>query len=113
MSNEVQVLRSDFSYTSLLQSLRGQQFVVDVVASIPVPDRKILIDAIVDAGVERLIPGEFSSNMENPSMIALWSMHGDRVAIRRYLQEKSSQNASFSWTTVTVGPFYDWVSGLQ
>lgn len=106
---KVNIVRSDFSYPSLLDAFRGQKLAVDMVASMPVPARKILIDAIVDAGVERLIPGEFSSNMENPAMIALWEMHGDRVEIRKYLREKASQKPSFSWTTVTVGPFYDWV----
>lgn len=103
------VVRSDFTYHSLVQAFREQRFVVDMVACMELKQRKILIDAIVDAGVERLIPGEFSSNMENEAMIALWEMHVDRVEVRKYLKQKAAEKSSFSWTTVTVGPFYDWV----
>lgn len=108
----VEVFRSDFTYDSLVQVLRGKQLVVDMIAVMPIQDKMRLIDAIVDAGVERLIPGEFSSNMDNPVMRALWSVHADRITVRDYLKLKASQTPSFSWTAVAVGPFYEWVRRL-
>lgn len=109
---EVQVFRSDFSYDSLVAIFRQHEIVVDMIAVLPIEQKMALIDAIVDAGVRRLIPGEFSSNMDNPIMRALWSVHADRITVRDYLRMKASQKPSFSWTAVAVGPFYEWVGGF-
>jgi hypothetical protein len=55
------------------------------------------------------MPSEFSGNMDNPTNVKTVSIFADRVAVREYLKEKTAANPEFSYTTVSNGPFYDWV----
>lgn len=73
-------------------------------------ERKKIIDAAVTAGVKRFIPSEFSGNMENKENITIISIFADRVAVGEYLKEKAASNPDFSYSIVSNGPFYDWVS---
>lgn len=41
--------------------------------------------------------------------MSIISLFADRVAVRDYAKEKAAANPSFSYTTVSNGPFYDWV----
>jgi len=47
--------------------------------------------------------------MDNPTNVKTVSIFADRVAAREYLKEKTAANPGFSYTTVSNGPFYDWV----
>jgi hypothetical protein len=102
-------LTSDFTSDSLLSSFKGQDVVIDLVAQATVDSRKQFVDAAVSAGVKRFIPSEFSGNMDNPTNVKIVSIFADRVAVREYLKEKTAANPGFSYTTVSNGPFYDWV----
>lgn len=108
--SDVKRLTSDFTRTSLVESFKGQDAVIDLVAQSSLEDRKKVIDAAVDAGVKRFIPSEFSGNMDNKANVSIIAMFADRVAVRDYAKEKAAANPNFSYTTVSNGPFYDWVS---
>lgn len=82
---------------------------VDLLARVSVDVHKSFIDAAIDAGVKRFIPSEFSGNMNNEHNVAIITLFADRITIRDYLKLKSTDNAWFSYTTVSTGPFYDWV----
>jgi putative NADH-flavin reductase len=106
----VKVVKSDFTTSSLIDVLEGQDAVIDIIAQSSVEDRQKIIDAAISAGVKRFIPSEFSSNMENEANVALLpSIYGARVAVREYLKKQAVAHTGFTWTTLSTGPFFDWV----
>jgi hypothetical protein len=106
-------LTSDFTSESLLSSFKSQDVVIDLIAQASVDSRKQFVDAAVSAGVKRFIPSEFSGNMSNPTNVKIVSLFADRVAVREYLKENAATNPGFSYTTVSTGPFYDWVRNFH
>jgi nucleoside-diphosphate-sugar epimerase len=105
---DVKLLTSDFTRTSLVESFKGQDAVIDLVAQSSLEDRKKVIDAAVEAGVKRFIPSEFSGNMDNKANVSIISMFADEVSVRDYAKDRVAANPNFSYTTVSNGPFYDW-----
>ena len=47
--------------------------------------------------------------MDNTNNVSITPLFADRVAVRDYAKEKAASNPSFSYTTLSNGPFYDWV----
>lgn len=82
---------------------------IDLIAQNSLDERKKVIDAAVDAGVQRFIPSEFSGNMENKNNVSIVPLFAERVAVRDYIKGKAAANPNFSYTTLSNGPFYDWV----
>jgi len=107
----VKKITSDFTPTSLAESFKGQDAVIDLIAQASVDERKKIIDAAVSAGVKRFIPSEFSGNMENKTNVAIFSLFATRVATADYAKEKAASNPSFTYTILSTGPFYDWCIG--
>jgi len=107
----VKKLTSDFTPTSLAESFKGQDAVIDLIAQASVDERKKIVDAAVSAGVKRFIPSEFSGNMENKTNVAIFSLFATRVATAEYAKEKAASNPSFTYTILSTGPFYDWCIG--
>ncbi|KAH7116451.1 hypothetical protein EDB81DRAFT_733996, partial [Dactylonectria macrodidyma] len=105
---DIKRLTSDFTQSSLVESFKGQDAVVDLLAQSSLDDRKKLIDAAAEAGVKRFIPSEFSGNMENKVNVSILPMFAERVAVREYAKAKADASPDFSFTTVSNGPFYDW-----
>ncbi|KAH7118692.1 isoflavone reductase family protein [Dactylonectria estremocensis] len=101
-------LTSDFTKPSLVESFKGQDAVVDLVAQASLDDCKRFIDAALEAGVKRFILSEFSGNMGNEANVSIAPLFSHRVAVREYARAKADAVPDFSFTTVSNGPFYDW-----
>jgi len=108
---QVKKLTSDYSPASLLESFKGQDAVVDLIAQASLEDRKKFIDTAVSAGVKRFIASEFSGNMENATNVTIFPLFAARVATVDYAKEKAASNPGFSYSVVSNGPFYDWCLG--
>ncbi|KAG4434321.1 hypothetical protein IFR05_010199 [Cadophora sp. M221] len=105
--SEVKVVKVDFEdLESLATALSGQDALVSTVASLAIPSQKLLIDAAVKAGVKRVIPSEFGSDLKNPQTRML-PVYAAKVAIEEYLDSLAVEGA-LSYTLVYNGPFFDW-----
>lgn len=73
---------------------------------------KIWMNATISAGVKRIVPSEFSSNLEN-SLSRKLPIVFDKLEIRKYV-EKLAEDGKVEWTSVNNGPFtlpFAWLSG--
>ncbi|KAL6408677.1 hypothetical protein AUP68_07621 [Ilyonectria robusta] len=104
----VKKVTSDFTKSSLVESFKGQDAVVDLIAQGSLDERKRFVDAAAEAGVKRYIPGEFSGNMENKANVSVFPLFADRVAAREYVKAKAAAVPGFTFTMISNGPFYDW-----
>jgi len=93
------------SLDSLAAALAGQDALVSSVASQAVAKQKLLIDAAVQAGVKRVIPSEFGSDLHNLRTRAL-PVYAGKVQIEEYLEELAVKGL-ISYTLVFNGPFLD------
>lgn len=70
-------------------------------------NEKIWIDAAVAASVKRIIPSEFTTNLESPLAIQL-PVATEKVKVRQYLTSKiDSPSAPMTWTSLNNGAFLD------
>jgi hypothetical protein len=73
---------------------------------------KIWMNAAISAGVKRIVPSEFSSNLEN-NLSRKLPIVLDKIEIRKYV-EKLAEDGKVEWTSVNNGPFtipFIWLSG--
>lgn len=105
----VRVVRVDFlAQDDLEGAFLGQDAVFSVSApSSSLVDQKRIIDAAIAMGVRRFIPSNFGADLHNPNTAAL-PLFRDKIAIHKYLEEKTVSVPGFSWTTIYTGPFLDW-----
>ncbi|KAK2049467.1 NAD(P)-binding protein [Colletotrichum somersetense] len=87
-----------------------------VISAAPDPiifeDQKAWIDAAVAAGVKRIFPSEFSTNLESPLAQGLPIVTG-KVRTRRYLVEQVSKaGGKVTWSSINNGPFLSLVLGF-
>ncbi|KAI8934789.1 hypothetical protein NX059_008474 [Plenodomus lindquistii] len=102
----VNVVRADYgSIPSLKEAFKGQDAVISIVGGNAIGDQNNLIDAAIEAGVQRFIPSEFGSNTLNKRVLEIAPILEAKVATVNYLKSKESQ---ISWTSVITGGFFDW-----
>ncbi|KAK2057086.1 NAD(P)-binding protein [Colletotrichum caudatum] len=87
-----------------------------VISAAPDPiifeEQKTWVDAAIAAGVKRIFPSEFSTNLESPLAEGLPIVTG-KVRTRRYLVEQVSKPGSkASWSSINNGPFLSLVLGF-
>jgi nucleoside-diphosphate-sugar epimerase len=104
----VNVIKTDYSESSLAEALQGQDAVVSTIAGAAIPQQTQLIDAAVKAGVKRFLPSEFGSNTTNENSLNICPLFRQKVQIIEYLESKAKRNPNFSWTSLMTGPFFDW-----
>lgn len=97
------------SVDSLKSALAGQDAVVATLGSTSLGFQKNLVDAAIAAGVQRFIPSEFGSDLDNPRTRKL-PVFAPKVEIREYLEEKA-ESTPLTYTYVCNSAFLDW--GLQ
>lgn len=83
---------------------------IDVRAQPDVPAWTVTASAAAAAGVRRFIPSDFVLNLDNSACADLYPENRQRCEVRRHLIDLAGKNPGFSWTSVTNGPFLDWVS---
>ncbi|PVH79992.1 NAD(P)-binding protein [Cadophora sp. DSE1049] len=105
------VVKVDYSsLESLTSAFQGQDAVISTLSALVLSDQTRMIDAAIATGVQRFLPSEFGSDLENPKARAL-PVYAGKVEIQNYLVEKAKSNPQFSYTIVRNGFLLDW--GLQ
>jgi hypothetical protein len=69
-------------------------------------DQKTLVDAAIEAGVKRLVPSEFSSNLEAKAKDVDLPIVSEKLAIRKYIVEAAA-TGKIEWSSINNGPFLD------
>lgn len=109
--DSLDVRKVDFSsFESLKIAFDGQDAVVSVVGAPGISAQKVAVDAAVAAGVKRFIPSEFGVNTRNVRDTPMGKILAGKIAIVDYLQETVKENPAFTWTGLSTGLFFDWVS---
>ncbi|CAJ2499622.1 Uu.00g024750.m01.CDS01 [Anthostomella pinea] len=103
------------SVDSLTPALQGQHAVVSTIATAAVRGQHPLVDAAVAGKVSRFIPSEFGINSRILGTSAIGKILQGKVQTLDYINQKSKENPSFTWTGISTGLFFDWVSihGLE
>ena len=98
------------SFDALKAAFENQDAVVSVVGAPGVPAQKTAIDAAIAAGVKRFIPSEFGINTRQVRGTPIGKILAGKIAIVDYLEEKVKDGADVTWTGLSTGLFFDWVS---
>jgi len=103
-------------YTSLddlKAAFDGQDAVVSVLAtaSVGAPQR-LAVDAAVAAGVKRFIPSEFGINTRKVRGTSIGKILAAKIGTVDYLEELVAKGEGLTWTGVSTGLFFDWVSAV-
>ncbi len=70
----------------------------------------LVIDAAVAAGVSRFIPSEFGIDTRTVRDQKIGPKVRSKVETTKYLVELSAKHPDFTWTGLSVGLLFDWVS---
>ncbi|KAL5315881.1 hypothetical protein ACEPPN_016755 [Leptodophora sp. 'Broadleaf-Isolate-01'] len=107
-ASSVNVVKADYtSVDSLTSALKGQDVVVSAVGMEGLLGQSILIDAAIAAGVKRILPSEFGSDLSHPKT-AVQPVFGYKIATRKHLEDKIAAGADITYTYVVNGGFLDW-----
>ncbi|KAI8282723.1 Cytochrome P450 monooxygenase [Colletotrichum sp. SAR11_57] len=98
---------------ALTSAFQGQDAVISAAPDpISFSSQKHWIDAAIAAGVKRIFPSEYSTNLDSPLAETL-PVVTEKVRTRRYLVEQISNTAGkSSWTSINNGPFFELVLGF-
>lgn len=94
------------SVADLTRALAGQDAIISTVAAAAVPLQKNLIDAAIAAGVQRFMPSDFGSDLDNPIVRKL-PVFAEKVKIHEYVMEKA-KTTPLTWSSVANNAFLDW-----
>lgn len=100
------------SEADLAAAFKGQDVVVSAMPYPRLASDKIWMNAAISAGVKRIVPSEFSTNLETKLSQAL-PIVTDKIEIRKYVEDLAS-SGKIEWTSVSNGPFllpFVWLSG--
>lgn len=92
------------SLKELTAAFKNQDVVISAVPSPKLETERVWMDAAVDAGVKRIMPSEFSTNLETQLSRQL-PIVKDKLEIRKYVEELATAG-KVEWTTVNNGPFF-------
>lgn len=108
-------LKVDLSSESdLASALKGQDVVVSALPNPRLASDKIWMNAAISAGVKRIVPSEYSTNLETKLSQQL-PIVTDKIEIRKYV-EGLAKEGKIEWTSINNGPFalpFAWLSGLM
>ncbi|KAH6683846.1 hypothetical protein B0J14DRAFT_71 [Halenospora varia] len=96
----------------LAEAFKGQDVVVSAVPNPKLETEKIWMDAAISANIKRIVPSEYSTNLEVAPSQKL-PIVKDKMEIRRYVEELAN-SGKIEWTSINNGPFmvnYLWLSG--
>ena len=99
------------SGSALVKVFKDQDVVVSAVPNPKLSDEKVWMDAAISAGVTRIVPSEFSSNLEMGPSRKL-PIVKDKIEVRDYVESIADK---IEWTSVNNGPFFEpwlWIAGF-
>ena len=108
--SNVEVRKVDYhDVESLRNALAGQEALISTITTSAIDQQKLLIDAAIAAGVQRIIPSEFGCDLENPKAREL-PVYADKVELEQYLQTQCRQrnDGKTTYTFVFNNAFLDW-----
>ncbi|KAI1251951.1 hypothetical protein MGN70_006523 [Eutypa lata] len=101
------VVDVDFdSIDSVKSALANQDAVISTISSVALHTQKTLIDGAIAAGVKRILPSDFGSNLDNPLARKL-PVYTQKVEAQEYAKEKA-KTTGLSYTFVYNSAFLDW-----
>ncbi|KAF2436646.1 NAD(P)-binding protein [Tothia fuscella] len=107
----VKSIQADLSSkASLVSAFKGQDVVVSAVPDPQLDSQKTLVDAAIEAGVKRIVPSEFSSNLEAKAKELHLPNVSEKLKIREYV-EAAGAAGKIEWSSINNGPFLD--MGIQ
>ena len=109
---EVTVKKVDItSGDALAETFKGQDAVVSTVTTAATSAiQKTLINAAVAAHVKRFIPSEFGFDTQQARGTKVGNFMESKIESVDYLIELSQKYDWFTWTSLSTGSFFDWVS---
>ncbi|RSL90775.1 hypothetical protein CEP51_000595 [Fusarium floridanum] len=91
----------------LVSVFKGQDAVVSAVPNPALLTEKIMIDAAIEASVKRIIPSEYSTNLDSP-LVRKLPIVTEKIKVRDYLTTAiSSSDSPTTWTSINNGPFFE------
>ncbi|KAL0933728.1 NmrA-like family protein [Colletotrichum truncatum] len=107
----IKSVKLDMNDTEALTEAFKEQDAVICTAPDPIvfANQKPWIDAAIAAGVKRIFPSEYSTNLDSPLAEGL-PIVTDKVRTRQYLIEQTSKtDGKSSWSSINNGPFFELV----
>jgi hypothetical protein len=102
------VIKSDYSFDSLVKVFAGQDAVVSTLATANIDEQKIVVDAVAAAKVKRFMPSEFGSDTSVDGLETMAPFLKEKQDFLDYVKSKEAEG--LSWTAIFTGPWIDWVS---
>ena len=106
--HEATVVKSDYTFPSLVQIFTGQDAVISTLSTANIADQKTVIDAVAAAKVKRFMPSEFGSDTSVEGLEDMAPFMKGKQDIMDYV--KSKEVDGLAWTAIFSGPWIDWVS---
>lgn len=106
--DNVPVIQSDYTFTSLVNAFQGQDAVICAIAADNIEVQYKIIDAAVAAKVKRFIPDEFGIDTSPRKSGEMDTFFKTKQNVAAYLQQKEAEG--LSWTALCTGIWIDWVS---
>ncbi|KAI8156050.1 hypothetical protein K4K49_004046 [Colletotrichum sp. SAR 10_70] len=94
------------SFDDLVSVFKGQDVFVSAVPNPTLASDKVIIDAAIAASVKRIIPSEFTTNLDTPLSRKLPHVLG-KVEVREYLESVVPASPSTTWTSINNGAFLE------
>ncbi len=98
------------STEALTEVLKGQDAVVSTIGTAAVSAQTTIIDAAIAAHVKRFIPSEFGYNTREARGTKVGGLLKAKIETVDYLIEISRKHDWFTWTGLSTGTLFDWVS---
>ncbi|KAJ3529840.1 hypothetical protein NM208_g4075 [Fusarium decemcellulare] len=103
----VPVLRSDYTFESLVTAFTGQDAVVSTLSTANAASQKTIIDAVAAAGVKRFLPSEFGSDTSLDGLEKMAPFLKGKQDVMEYVKKKEAEG--LTWTALFTGPWIDWM----
>ncbi|KAI8310025.1 hypothetical protein K4K59_008739 [Colletotrichum sp. SAR11_240] len=94
------------SFDDLVSVFKGQDVFLSAVPNPTLASYKVIIDAAIAASVKRIIPSEFTTNLDTPLSRKLPHVLG-KVEVREYLESVVPASPSTTWTSINNGAFLE------
>jgi len=105
----VKVITTDYSPSSLALALAGQDAVISLLGLSAIGDQQYaMIEAAIKAGVKRFLPSEFGLDTASAQLLAVVPPFRVRAELIDNLKAKQAAGSPIEWTAVVTGMFLDW-----
>ncbi|OIW34238.1 NAD(P)-binding protein [Coniochaeta ligniaria NRRL 30616] len=93
--------------SELIPAFKGQDAIINCMATFSVTDQYRIIDAAVAAGVRRYSPSEYGLNNARADAQALSTVFAEKGAVQAYLRRKGEEG-EIEWMSITCGMWVAW-----